>query len=588
MQNTNKRKGYPFIRSGDINKSAGSKKINESYRPFHTAIETGRTRLLITATILSFTFIAVGAKVVDLATLQDSQKTTKKHFATQPGNVARADITDRNGNIVATNLSMASLFADPRNILEPNKAAKLLAKTLPGLDREKITALLKRKRKFVWIKRHLTPRQQQEVNQLGIPGLDFRREHKRFYPHGALMAHSLGYSDIDNRGIAGIEKHFNTRLENDQEPLKLSLDLRVQHKLRIALAEAMFRHRAAGAAGIVMDVTNGKVIAIVSAPDFDPNNPGKAPTGRRFNRASHGVYELGSTFKILTAAIALDAGIVSLQNGYDATRPIKISGFTINDHYGKRRWLSVPEIFIYSSNIGAGHMALDTGAETQKFYLHKLGLLHRAAIELPEVGAPIVPRNWRRTQTVTIAFGHGISVSPLQLTAAIAASVNGGIFHKPTVVENSHNKKGKRVFTEATSRKMRQLLRLSVLEGTGKAAAARGYLVGGKTGSAEKRAVNGYDKDLLISSFVGVFPMIKPRYAIFAMLDEPVGTEETQFHTTGGWVAAPIVGKVIQQIAPILNVVPVDENTPSIRKALTIRSYKPTLEARTLASFKAH
>ena len=232
MQNSNKRKGYPFIRSGDINKSAGSKRINESYRPFHAAIETGRTRLLITATILGFTFIAVGAKVVDLATLQDSQKTAKKQFVTQPGNVVRADIIDRNGNIVATNLSMASLFADPRNILEPNKAAKLLAKTLPGLDRKKITALLKRKRKFVWIKRHLTPRQQQEVNQLGIPGLDFRREHKRFYPHGALMAHSLGYTDIDNRGIAGIEKYFNSRLENDREPLKLSLDLRVQHKLR--------------------------------------------------------------------------------------------------------------------------------------------------------------------------------------------------------------------------------------------------------------------------------------------------------------------------------------------------------------------
>ena len=188
-------------------------------------------------------------------------------------------------------------------------------------------------------------------------------------------------------------------------------------------------------------------------PDFDPNNPSKVSTGRRFNKASHGVYELGSTFKILTAAIALDAGIVSLRNGYDATRPIKISGFTINDHYGKRRWLSVPEIFIYSSNIGAGHMALDIGAKMQKSYLGKLGLLHPAAIELPEVGTPIVPGVWRRTQTVTISFGHGISVSPLQLTAAIAASVNGGIFHQPTVVETSHNKNGKQVFTKSNFQK---------------------------------------------------------------------------------------------------------------------------------------
>jgi cell division protein FtsI (penicillin-binding protein 3) len=588
MQNINKRKGYPFIRSGDVNKSAGAKSINESYRPFHAAIETGRTRLLITATVVGLTFIAVGAKVVDLAMLHGDQKVAKKHATAQSSKVTRADIVDRNGNVVATNLTMASLFADPRNVLEPNKAAVLLAKTLPGLDRKKVAALLKRKRKFVWIKRHLTPRQQQAVNQLGIPGLDFRRERKRFYPHGALMAHSLGYVDIDNRGIAGIEKHFNGRLGSDHEPLKLSLDLRVQHKLRIALAEAMYRHRAAGAAGIVMDVTNGQVIAMVSAPDFDPNDPGKTPAGRRFNKASQGVYELGSTFKILTAAIALDAGIVTLRNGYDATKPIKISGFTINDHYGKRRWLSVPEIFIYSSNIGAGHMALDTGAKTQKAYLRKLGLLHRAAIELPEVGTPIVPANWRRTQTVTIAFGHGISVSPLQLTAAVAASINGGIFHEPTIVKDNGDENGKRVFTAATSKKMRQLLRLSVLEGTGKAAAAQGYLVGGKTGSAEKRGAGGYDKDLLISSFVGVFPMTKPRYVVFAMLDEPVGTEETKFHATGGWVAAPIVGKVIKQIAPLLNVVPVDEGTPSIRKALTIRSYKPTPEARTLASFRAH
>ena len=588
MQNNNKRKGYPFIRSGDVNKSAGAKSINASYRPFHAAIETGRTRLLITATILGITFIAVGAKVINLATLHNDQKVAKNHAIPQANNIARANIIDRNGNVVATNLTMASLFADPRNILEPNKVATILAKTLPGIDRGKITALLTRKRKFVWIKRHLTPRQQQAVNQLGIPGLNFRREYKRFYPHGTLMAHSLGYVDIDNQGIAGIEKHFDGRLDSDREPLKLSLDLRVQHKLRVALAKSMSRHQASGAAGIVMNVTNGQVIAMVSVPDFDPNNPGKTPPGRRFNKASQGVYELGSTFKILTAAIALDVGIVTLRNSYDATRPIKISGFTINDHYGKRRWLSVPEIFIYSSNIGAGQMALDTGVKTQKSYLDKLGLLHRAAIELPEVGTPIVPGNWRRIQTVTIAFGHGISVSPLQLTAAIAASINGGVFHEPTIVRNNGYEKGKRIFTAATSKKMRRLLRLSVLEGTGKAAAAQGYLVGGKTGSAEKRGSGGYDKDLLISSFVGVFPMTKPRYVVFAMLDEPVGTAETKFHATGGWVAAPIVGKVITQIAPILNVVPVDEDTPSIREALTIRSYKPTPEARTLASFRAH
>jgi cell division protein FtsI (penicillin-binding protein 3) len=588
MQNINKRKGYPFIRSGEINKSAAAKSINETYRPFQAAIETGRTRLLITATVVGLTFAAVGGKLVELAMLDGHQKSAKKHPTGSDRNSARADIVDRNGNVLATDLSTASLFADPRRIMEPRKAATLLAKTLPDLDRQKVQSLLERKRSFVWIKRHLTPRQQQAVNTLGIPGIDFRREHKRLYPHGALMAHALGYVDTDNQGLAGIEKAFDAQLRSDNEPMKLSLDLRVQHALRTQLAEAMERFHAVGAAGIVMDVTNGEVISMASLPDFDPNAPGKTASHRRFNKASQGVYELGSTFKILTAAIALDAGIVTFRNGYDASKPIRISGFTINDHYGKRRWLSVPEIFIYSSNIGAGHMALDTGAKTQKSYFKQLGLLSPSTIELPETGLPIVPTNWRRTQTVTIGFGHGISVSPLQLTAAVATAINGGVFYEPTIIKSSRLNQGKRVFAKRTSEKMRRLLRLAVLQGTGKAAAAHGYLVGGKTGSAEKRKTGGYDKDLMISSFIGVFPMTNPKFVVFAMLDEPVGDAETKYHATGGWVAAPIVGEVIKQIAPILNIAPVDENTPSIQQTLAIRSYGPQPEARTLASFRAH
>ncbi|HAT34193.1 MAG TPA: penicillin-binding protein, partial [Rhodospirillaceae bacterium] len=333
---------------------------------------------------------------------------------------------------------------------------------------------------------------------------------------------------------------------------------------------------------------NGEILSMVSIPDFDPNAPNKTPSDRRFNKASLGVYELGSTFKILTAAIALNEGIVSFRDGYDASKPIRISGFTIRDHYGKKRWLSVPEIFIYSSNIGAGRMALDIGATTQQTYFKKLGLLPPAAVELPEIGLPIVPSNWRRTQTVTIGFGHGISVSPLQLTAAIAASVNGGTFFEPTLIKSNSSAKGRRVFSKSTSKRMQRLLRLSVLDGTGKNAAAKGYLVGGKTGTAEKKASRGYDKDLLISSFVGVFPMTEPRYAVFAMLDEPTGTAETHWHATGGWVAAPVVSRVVQQIAPILNIAPVDEDTPTIRRALAVRNYKPQPEARTLASFRAH
>ena len=591
MQNADGRKGYPFIRSGGINKPAGVRSINDSFQPFHAAIETGRNRLLIAAVIVSLTFAAIGSKLVEFSLLGDADKITSRNSTHVSKNQARSDILDRSGNVLATDLTMASLYADPLNILEPAKAAAAITRILPDLDTNKVLSLLKRKRRFVWIKRHLSPRQQQAIHQLGIPGLDFRREYRRVYPHGSLMAHALGYVDIDNHGIAGIEKNFDARLQRESGPVYLSLDVRVQHKLRTELLTSMTRYQATGAAGLVLDVTNGEIISMVSLPDFDPNTPSKVMDGQHFNKASLGVYELGSAFKILTSAIALNEGIITFRDGYDTSKPIRISGFTIKDHHGKNRWLSVPEIFIYSSNIGAGRMALDIGAKTQKLYFGKLGLLEPADTEIPEIGLPIIPTNWSRTQAVTIGFGHGISVSPLQLSAAVAASVNGGVFFQPTFIRRSKTNtfdRGSRVFTEATSSKIRRLLRLSVLDGTGKNAAAEGYIVGGKTGTAEKKTGAGYDKDMLISSFVGVFPMTKPRYAIFAMLDEPIGTKETFGRATGGWVAAPIIKRVVEQIAPILGIAPVNEASQQIRRTLAIDEYQLKVEARKLASFKAH
>ena len=591
MQSTDGKKGYPFIRSGGVNKPAGIRTINDSFQPFHAAIETGRNRLLIAATVISLTFAAIGSKLVELSILGNAGKVASKNGIHVTKHQARSDILDRSGNVLATDLTMASLYADPFNIIEPAKAAAAITRTLPDLDSNKVLSLLKRKRRFVWIKRHLSPRQQQAIHQLGIPGLEFRREYRRVYPQGTLMAHALGYVDIDNNGIAGIEKSFNTRLQKEKRPVRLSLDVRVQHKLRTELLTSMARYQATGAAGLVLDVTNGEIISMVSLPDFDPNIPGKVVDGRHFNKASLGVYELGSAFKILTSAIAFNEGIITFRDGYDTSKPIRISGFTIRDHYGKNRWLSVPEIFIYSSNIGAGRMALDIGAQTQKLYFGRLGLLEPADTELPEIGLPIIPTNWSRTQAITIGFGHGISVSPLQLSSAVAASVNGGVFFQPTFIKRSEKNlsdSGLRVFTEATSSKIRRLLRLSVLDGTGKNADAKGYLVGGKTGTAEKKTGDGYDKDMLISSFVGVFPMTKPRYAIFAMLDEPIGTRETFGRATGGWVAAPIVKRVVEQIAPILSIAPLNEDSQQIRRTLAIDEYQSKLEARTLASFKAH
>ena len=590
MKNINPRKGYPFIRSGNMQKPADTKSINDSFQPFHAAIETSRNRLLIGAAVVFITFAAVGVKIVELSTPSGVNKIANKHGYQSDKGKSRSNIIDRNGNVLATDLTMASLYADPLNILEPVKAAAAITEILPDLNSQKVLTLLKRKRRFVWIKRHLSPRQQQAIHQLGIPGLDFRREYKRVYPHGSLMAHALGYVDIDNIGIAGIEKSFDSDLQTGTQPVRLTIDLRIQHKLRTELYKSMVKYKAEGAAGLVLDVTNGEIISLVSLPDFDPNSPGQIIDERHFNKVSLGVYELGSAFKILTTAIALNEGIISFRDGYDTSKPIRISGFTIKDHFGKNRWLSVPEIFIYSSNIGAGRIALDIGAQKQKKYFSSLGLLDAAEIELPEVGLPIIPSKWSRTQTVTIGFGHGISVSPLQLTSAVAATVNGGVFFKPTFVNRSFEHSpsiGSRVFSKTTSNKMRRLLRLSVLEGTGKHAAAKGYVVGGKTGTAEKKVGIGYSKSMLISSFVGIFPMTSPRYAIFAMLDEPIGTKETLGQATGGWVAAPIIKKVIQQIAPILGIAPVNEDTKKVRQKLAISDYLQA-EARTVAALKTN
>ncbi|MGY9005862.1 MAG: peptidoglycan D,D-transpeptidase FtsI family protein, partial [Alphaproteobacteria bacterium] len=423
-------------------------------------------------------------------------------------------ITDRNGIILATSLNTASLYANPRLVIDPRAAANKLVRALPDLRKSIVKTKLASDRGFVWLKRHLTPRQQYAVNREGIPGLYFQREERRVYPHGRLGAHFLGFTGTDGIGLAGIEKRFNDTLHARTKPLQLSVDIRIQHILHQELSAAVMRFRAVGGTGVVMDVQSGEVIAMVSLPDFDPNTPNRIPNKALFNRATMGVYEMGSTFKIFTTAMALDSGVVGMRGGYDASAPIRVARFTISDFHSKKRWLSVPEIFMYSSNVGSVKMALDVGTKTQKHYLGRLGLLRPASIEVPEVGAPLLPTPWREINTMTISFGHGIAVTPVQLTQAVASVVNGGILRPASLLKSSKHEtvEGERVLKARTSRNMRKLLRLVVTNGTGKKARAQGYLVGGKTGTAEKTGSRGYRSKALISSFVGVFPMTKPRY----------------------------------------------------------------------------
>ncbi len=390
-------------------------------------LEVGRTRLLAAGLVLAMAFLVVGLRLVGVSLLTEGQepRTAETPRATAFESF-RADIVDRNGVVLATTLPAASLYTNPRQIIDPEGTARRLAAILPDIPKREIAAKLASDRSFAWIKRKLTPRQRHDVNRLGVPGLYFQQEPDRVYPHGALAAHVVGFAGMDNRGLAGIEQAFEERLRGSAQPLALSLDLRVQHILSEELAAAMDGFQAVGAAGLVLDAETGEVAAMVSLPSYNPSKPGDANSEALFNRASLGVYEMGSVFKIFTTAMALDRGAVGLRDGFDVSRPIRVARFTITDFKPKNRWLSIPEIFIYSSNIGSVRMALEAGTPVQQAFLDGLGLTRAPEIELPEVGQPMLPAPWREINTMTISYGHGLAVSPLQLVSAVAAVVNGG------------------------------------------------------------------------------------------------------------------------------------------------------------------
>jgi cell division protein FtsI (penicillin-binding protein 3) len=539
------------------------------------AIETARNRLLVGGSLMAAAFFVVGVRLFDLAVFnetEDLRRAASREIA-RPASMARADIVDRNGVLLATSLKTASLFANPRKIGNPADVARRLVEIIPDMSEEVIAARLGADKNFVWLRRNLTPRQQFEVNRLGVPGLDFEQEERRVYPHGRLAGHIVGFTNVDNVGLAGIEKSMDAAIAGASSPLRLSIDIRVQQILRQELAGQIEKFKAIGGGGIVLDVESGEVVAMVSLPDFDPNAAGQASDDTRFNRMTLGVYELGSVFKIFNHAIALETGVASFQSSYDATKPIRVSRFTISDYHPEKRWLTVPEIFQHSSNIGSAKIALDIGAEDQRKYLGHLGLLRRTSIELPEQAQPMYPSRWREINTMTISFGHGIAVSPLHLASAVAATVNGGILRPATLVGGERSSvDGVQVFSAETSDRMRRLLRLVVETGTGRNADAEGYLVGGKTGTAEKQVNGAYKRNALISSFVGVYPVTAPRFVVFAMLDEPKGIKESYGYATGGWTAAPVVKGVVARMAPLYGIAPLDESAPDIRHAININA----------------
>ena len=552
--------------------------------PAKRALEGCRPRLLVARIAFILAFAVIAGRLVQVSLLPSGITVPRiARFTPAPPSLpGRADIVDRHGKLLATTLDSPSLYANPRQINDPADAAQKLAATLPGLDRAAVQAKLMSGKGFVWIKRHLTPDQAYAVNQLGLPGLQFEHEERRVYPYGALLSHAVGFTGIDDNGEAGIERGLDNGLRGRHEPLQLSIDLRLQYILHEELDRVVNDFTAKGGAGLIMNVNTGEILAMVSLPDFDPGHPDTLDPDhpdwtiaeRMFNRVTLGDYEIGSVFKIFTTAMGLDSGATSMAGRFDATYPIHIGRFTISDYHGKHRWESVPEILMYSSNIGEAKIALAVGGERQQEYLHRFGLLSSPSIELKEVGKPHYPAKWRQVNVMTIGFGHGISETPLQVAAAGAALVNGGILRPTTLIKLPPGgaPHGTRVISVETSEHMRQLLRMVVLYGTGEMVDAPGYVVGGKTGTADKVEGRHYAERKLLSSFLGVFPMTAPKYLLLVMVDEPHPNKSSHGYATAGWTAAPAVGRTIVRIAPLLGVQPVDESSPAVVQALTPES----------------
>lgn len=528
----------------------------------------GRRRIRLVMLAFSLVFLVIAGKLAFLSLMPRDERLPGGAEAQK---MPRPDIVDRNGEVLARDIQVASLYAEPNKLIDIDEAVELLTANVPDLDARELRRKLSLDRSFIWLKRQVSPSEQQLIHDLGIPGIGFRDETLQIYPRGRLAAHVLGYVDVDSHGLAGIEKYLDGRgalyaasladpASRSLDPVQLSINSRIQHALADELQKAVTHYQAQAGGGVVLDVSNGEILGMVSLPDYNPNQPIEAQQKNAGNRMTGGVYELGSVIKAVTFAMALDAGVCDFNTRYDARFPLIVGHARISDFHAERRFLTVPEIFMYSSNIGTAKMALDVGLEGHQAFLRKVGLFDRMQTELPEAAAPLLPHRWSTITTVTAAFGHGFAVQPLQGAAVAAALLNGGRLMTPTFLKRDREAAeavAVRVIKPETSRKMRDLFRLNVEKGTASKADVPGLRVGGKTGTAEK-VINGrYSKNHRLNSFVGAFPMEDPRYVVLLMLDEPQAVPKSMGFATAGWNVVPAGGALIARIAPLLGVEPV-------------------------------
>lgn len=528
--------------------------------------------------LIVFFLLCFGSVSIRLLSIACSEEIkTNTHYVNK---VYRKEITDRNGHVLAISLPSASLFANPSKLKEPEESLNKLSKIIPDLDKAKLLKELSGTKRFVWIKHDLTPEAEAEIVRLGLPGFGFEREQKRIYTLGSLFSHVVGYTGRDSEGLAGIEKKYDLFLKtpekNTEDKLELTLDSRVQGILSSELDATISKFRAKGGSAILVNPRNGEVLGLVSKPDFDPNDSIVSSGSQFFNSAVQGVYEIGSVFKVLTLAVGLDTKMIGIHDAYDISH-LRIGKFPVNDYHPMRGWHSVGEIFLHSSNIGASQIMMEVGYDNVIKYFRALSLLSPLDIELPERAVPLAPtrERWSDITLATISFGYGLSISPLHFVQAMVPVVNGGYLIPLTLVKkvgdlSKESKNPIRVFDGDTSIQMRKLMRLVVTHGTGKKAEVKGYMVGGKTGTANKSQRGGYAKNSRLSSFCGIMPSHNPQFLIYVIIDDPQPIAETHGFATSGWTAAPTVGRILSRLVSLYGMTPEDEEDPKIKDILKI------------------
>ena len=563
------RTGARFVQAGV--RAARDFSLREFVRSlFATRLDKTPSRTRLVAIAFALVFLVIAGRLVMFGLKPQAEQVARSSASDQVA-AARPDILDRNGEVLATDVKVTSIFAEPRRLIDKDEAVELLTAALPDVNAAELRRKLGSRKGFVWVKRAVTPKEQQEVFHLGLPGVGFLPENKRVYPNGPIAAHVLGYANLDGVGISGLEKYIDGQglsdlssmgfkvAADDLKPVTTSLDLRATYAVRDELEKGIARFHAKNGAAAIIDVNTGEVIAMASLPDFDPNQPADALDPNKINRISVGVYEMGSTFKALTIAMGLEDNKITLRSVVDARNSLQYGRFTIHDFHAEHKMMTVPEVFYHSSNIGAAKIAMMVGIQGHQDFLRTMGQLTRLRTELPESAEPLVPKHWGMLNTITIAFGQGINVAPLQSLMAVGALTNGGLLVTPTFLKRSiedAQKDAPRVIRPEVSESIRYVMRLNAEIGSARNANIPGYFIGGKTGTADKLVHGHYDHDKVFTTFMAVLPADKPKYLFLTLMDEPQAIQGTYGYHTAAWNSGDVTGKIIERVTPLLGLPP--------------------------------